>query len=185
MFWKKEYKVEDIYSISDFDEKVELALDHYGVYGLDIHNSLSEEWAGYGYTIAMSNDLNSIYAGSMASMISGFASGLPVSFGTDEYLKEDKIEFEIIDQYNKLNEEDIPEEKKLTLLIEEIIKIYNNKDIKKYEKVVFRTTTFLTWSENERFERIKGSNNHEKMQNLIDVYYKTAHDKLANKGIEK
>lgn len=179
MFWKKEYKVNDIIpNIENFEEKAKAALEYYGVYGIDITFSNSDEWAAYGYMCALSNYLNPVYAGSMATMMSGFATGKPKSCGTEEYIKEEKIEYHIIDLYNEVNKKDIPEEEKLKTIIQEIINIYTKETITTYEKAVFRVTTYINYSENEAFQRIKGSNNHEKFKNLLKIYYEHMNEKL-------
>lgn len=175
MFWNKEYNVKEvggkILNEPVNEEKLNNVLEQN--FSTTIQEcSNSEQWAAFGILIGQHYfNLNIIYTNSLAAMLSGFASGLPQSYGTEVYLKEENIENLIIDMYKDINSKIIPEEEKFIQLMEQIIKLYANGNIQAYEKAAYRITTYITYTENELFEQIPGLNNHEKMQNLLNSYH--------------
>lgn len=178
MFWNNEYKVEDVFVETNLEEKLTICLEYYGVEYINPENSVSEQWAAYGYMVAMNEDLNPLYAGSMASMLSGFIGGEPVNCGTEEYINEDDVVGLIIEEIDELTDEGVEESKKVEKIVNFIKSIYLSDIIEDYERLVIKNIVCLTWTQNEKFQRIKGRTNHEKMQQLLKIYYEYVKFKL-------
>lgn len=173
MFWNKEYTIkevgEQIIQTPIEQEWIEYILKNKFSTTLQESNN-SQQWAAFGIVLSKLNKLNIIYTKSLATMLSGFATGIPQPYETDMYLKEESIENLIINKYNDLSEENLLEEDKFILLMQKIITLYVDGSIKRFEKATMRVTAFLTYSENELFEQIPGLNNHEKMRKLLNSY---------------
>ena len=164
MLWQNEYHVADVYGDITLEELQE-ALPKQGAV-FKVSDSLTNEWAAFGFYIANKNDLNEIYKASLANITAQFMTGMGFSAGTEAYLKEETIENKVIDKYNELQSNDDSEVEKIKKLIEYLINLYGDNGVE-YEKAVFRVNAYLTFTEYEDFKSVEGASNRERIVNLM------------------
>lgn len=127
----------------------------------------STRWAAYGQYYGHSVGWDVIRSTSFSYMVSLFFTGMGVSASTEMYIKEETMEYDIIDFLNKIREDgQLPLEEEAPLLFKYIVDIYEN-HIAKYEYATERVSLRLTPSQMAKFQAIDGETNTEKFKNLL------------------
>lgn len=166
MFWKKEYD----YSIIDNeinDKDLQEFLRENSIF-LDIADN-SARWCAFAQYYGRKYNLSDLEAASFSNMISIFMTGMSCSAGTEIYFKEEKIEYTILDYYNKQQfEKEIDRIKDLFYFI---FNLYQN-DISNYEFQDFRLEFRVSQNTMNKFHSVEGDNKKEKLLNLLDYYFK-------------
>lgn len=126
----------------------------------------STRWAAYGQYYGHKKGWDVIRSTSFSYMISLFFSGMGVSASTEMYIKEETMEYDIIDFLNTLREEGRTEEEQIQKLFKFIVEIYD-KHISDYEYSTERLSLKLTPSQMARFHSIKGDSMKEKFLYLL------------------
>ena len=93
--------------------------------------------------------------------------GMGISASTEMYFKEEKMEYDLIDELNTIKSEDAPEEEQVKKMFNLIFNIYSH-HISDYEYATERLSFKLTPSEMEKFNSIEGKNNKEKFKKLLE-----------------
>lgn len=164
MFWNEVYE----YTIIDdsvSEKELQEFLRENDIY-LDIVDN-STAWAAFAQYYGRKNELSIINATSFSYMVSLFLTGMGISASTEMYLKEEKIELDLVDVYNSINEEEIPEKEKVIKMFESIFKLYSE-EISEYEYATERVSLKLTPSQMEKFLSLEGENNKQKFINLLE-----------------
>lgn len=131
----------------------------------------TEKWAGFSHYFGRENGLNDVYAGSFANMVAQFITGMSCSCGTEAYLKEEKIEMEILKISDKIFLSNFPKEEKVKMLFKEILTFYKQPDFQqKYEIAYGRLDCRLTYTDSVRMEKVEGKTPTEKVRNLLRFY---------------
>ena len=134
-------------------------------------STTTEKWAGFSHYYGRENGLNDVYAGSFANMVAQFITGMSCSCGTEVYLKEEKIEYEILKISDKIFLSNFPKEEKVKMLFKEIFNFYKQDDFQqKYEIAYGRLDCRLTYTDSVRLEKVEGNNPTEKVRNLLRFY---------------
>ena len=163
-FWKKEYNykiIDDTVSEKELQEFLRKNYIH-----MDIVDN-STAWAAFAQYYGRKNGLSIINATSFSYMVSLFLTGMGISASTEMYLKEEKIELELVDVYNSINAEDISEKEKVIKRFDSICKLYSE-EISEYEYATERVSLKLTPSQMEKFLSLEGENNKQKFINLLE-----------------
>lgn len=163
MFWKNEYD----YTIIDknmTDEMLEEFLKKNGI-TLDIVDN-STRWCAYAQYYAHQHSFDVIKATSFSYMVSLFMTGMGISASTEMYFKEEKMEYDLVDELNTIKSEDISEEEQVKKMFNLIFDVYSQ-HISDYEYSTERLSFKLTPSEMEKFMSIEGENNKEKFKKLL------------------
>jgi len=164
MFWEKEYD----YTIIDknmTDEILKEFLKKNGI-TLDIVDN-STRWCAYAQYYAHQHGFDVIKATSFSYIVSLFMTGMGISASTEMYFKEEKIEYDLVDELNTIKSEDISEEEQVKKMFNHIFGIYSQ-HISDYEYATERLSFKLTPSEMEKFMSIEGKNNKEKFKKLLE-----------------
>lgn len=164
MFWKNEYD----YTIIDknmTDKILKEFLKKNGI-TLDIVDN-STRWCVFAQYYAHQHSFDVIKATSFSYMVSLFMTGMGISASTEMYFKEEKIEYDLIDELNTIKSEDVPEEEQVKKMFNLIFNIYSH-HISDYEYATERLSFKLTPSEMEKFNSIEGKNNKEKFKKLLE-----------------
>lgn len=130
----------------------------------------STRWAAYGQWYAHRKGWDVIRSTSFSYMISLFFAGMGVSASTEMYIKEETMEYDIIDFLNEIRETPLPPEQERAVpavLFQHIVDIYAN-HIDKYEYATERMSIKLTPSQMEKFQTVEGSTNKEKFLYLLE-----------------
>ena len=164
MFWKNKYE----YSIIDdeiTDKDLQEFIKENNIF-LDIVDN-STEWCAFAHYYGHKHGLSSVHATSFSYMVSLFMTGMGISASTEIYFKEEKIELDLVDEYNSINEEEIPEKEKVIKMFDSIFKLYSE-EISEYEYATERVSLKLTPSQMEKFLSLEGENNKQKFINLLE-----------------
>lgn len=136
----------------------------------------SSHWQAFGYCYAKDNDLSDLEALSFAKLFSRYVSMDPSTLAKNSYIKEAMIE-EIIEKRDmEYISRNMPAEERFEKIFYELFDIYDTR-IQDYEYKNRRLNFRLTSRQHDRFMKIPGKSNTEKLENLIDSYYE-----LTNKG---
>lgn len=164
MFWKNKYE----YSIIDdeiTDKDLQEFIKENNIF-LDIVDN-STRWCAFAQHYGHKHGLSSVHATSFSYMVSLFMTGMGISASTEIYFKEEKIELDLVDEYNSINEEEIPEKEKVIKMFDSIFKLYSE-EISEYEYATERVSLKLTPSQMEKFLSLEGENNKQKFINLLE-----------------
>ncbi len=164
MFWNEVYEytiIDD--SVSDNDLKEFLKEN---MIFLEIVDN-STRWCAFAHYYGHKHGLSSVHATSFSYMVSLFMTGMGISASTEIYFKEEKIELDLVDEYNSINEEEIPEKEKVIKMFDSIFKLYSE-EISEYEYATERVSLKLTPSQMEKFLSLEGENNKQKFINLLE-----------------
>lgn len=164
MFWKNKYE----YSIIDdeiTDKDLQEFIKENNIF-LDIVDN-STRWCAFAQHYGHKHGLSSVHATSFSYMVSLFMTGMGISASTEIYFKEEKIELDLVDEYNSINEEEIPEKEKVIKMFDSIFKLYSE-EISEYEYATERVSFKLTPSQMEKFLSLEGENNKQKFINLLE-----------------
>lgn len=166
MFWKKEYEY-DI--IEDVDiEVIKKYLKDNSIYvGVD---DISSRWCAFAHWYGYKNGFNIIQCGSFGNMVSIFMTGMSCSCGTEEYYYEETIEKLLYKELLRIKKEYISELEKVVRMFNFIFKFYMKND-RKYERASNSFCTRISYSEHEKFMRVKGENKSDKFRELLNYYY--------------
>ena len=133
-------------------------------------STTTEKWAGFSHYYAREHGLNDVYAGSFANMVAQFVTGMSCSCGTEMYLKEEKIEYEILKISDRIRLSNFSDEEKVKMLFQEIFKFYNSDNFQQYELAFGRLDCRLTYTDTVLFEKVEGDNPTQKVRNLLRFY---------------
>ena len=162
--WKKEYN----YKIIDdtvSTEYLRIVLARNNIELSIVDNPT--EWCAFAHYYGHKHGLSSVHATSFSYMVSLFMTGMGISASTEIYFKEEKIELDLVDEYNSINEEEIPEKEKVIKMFDSIFKLYSE-EISEYEYATERVSLKLTPSQMEKFLSLEGENNKQKFINLLE-----------------
>ena len=162
MFWE-EYQPA-IVGCKLSDEELQRFLQENDI-GLQIVDN-STRWCAYAQYYAHQHGFDVIKATSFSYMVSLFMTGMGISASTEMYIKEETLEYDLIDRLNEIKSEVLDEEKQVQLLFYDIFDIYSTK-ISDYEYATERLSFKLTPTEMEKFQSIKGENNKQKFKFLL------------------
>lgn len=164
MFWNGVYEytiIDDSVSENDLKEFLKENMIF-----LEIVDN-STRWCAFAHYYGHKHGLSSVHATSFSYMVSLFMTGMGISASTEIYFKEEKIELDLVDEYNSINEEEIPEKEKVIKLFDSIFKLYSE-EISEYEYATERVSLKLTPSQMEKFLSLEGENNKQKFINLLE-----------------
>lgn len=164
MFWKKEYPP-TVVGCESTDEELQKTINEIGCTFQIVDNST--RWGAYAQKWAYEHDFDLIHATSFAYMVSLFMTGMGISAGTEAYLKEEKLELDLVDFLNKIKGEISHEDDQVRNMFEHIADVYMN-HISEYEYATERLSFKLTPSEMKKFQEVDGKNNKEKFKNLLN-----------------
>lgn len=165
MFWNEVYE----YTIID-DSVSEKELQEFlrqNNICLDIVDN-STAWAAFAQYYGRKNELSIINATSFSYMVSLFLTGMGISASTEMYLKEEQLEYDLLDEYNIIQAENISEKEKVIKMFNHIFKVYSE-DISEYEYSTERLSFKLTPSQMKKFQQVHGENNKEKFKTLLNM----------------
>lgn len=165
MFWEKEYQP-TIVGCSLSDEELQQFLIKKDI-GLQIIDN-STRWCAFAQYYALQHDFDIVKAASFSYMVSLFMTGMGISASTEMYFKEEQIEYDLIDNLNKIKSEDISEEAQAKKMFWCIFRMYE-KEISRYEYATERLSIRLTYSEMQKFQSVPGKNNAEKFKTLLNM----------------
>lgn len=129
----------------------------------------STRWAAYGQWYAHRKGWDVIRSTSFSYMVSLFFAGMGVSASTEMYIKEETMEYDIIDFLNEIKENPLPPEQERAVpavLFQHIVDIYAN-HIDKYEYATERLSLKLTPSQMARFQAVEGDTMKDKFLYLL------------------
>lgn len=164
MFWNGVYEytiIDDSVSENDLKEFLKENMIF-----LEIVDN-STRWCAFAHYYGHKHGLSSVHATSFSYMVSLFMTGMGISASTEIYFKEEKIELDLVDEYNSINEEEIPEKEKVIKMFDTIFKLYSE-EISEYEYATERVSLKLTPSQMEKFLSLDGENNKQKFINLLE-----------------
>lgn len=140
--------------------------------GLNIRmgDMISTDWAIFSQWYGANNGLNFIESVSFAYMVSNFLSGMGVSASTEMYLREEQIEFALLEKLNELREQ-IPDEKEQAIKMFESIFVFYKEELSPYWRKTEQMNLRLSIRQLEDFKRVRGDSNSEKLQTLLDNYF--------------
>lgn len=164
MFWNGVYEytiIDDSVSENDLKEFLKENMIF-----LEIVDN-STRWCAFAHYYGHKHGLSSVHATSFSYMVSLFMTGMGISASTEIYFKEEKIELDLVDEYNSINEEEIPEKEKVIKMFDSIFKLYSE-EISEYEYATERVSLKLTPSQMEKFLSLDGENNKQKFINLLE-----------------
>ena len=164
MFWEKEYQP-TVVGCSLSDEELQQFLIENSI-GLSIVDN-STRWCAFAQYYAHQHDFDVIKATSFGYMASLFMTGMGISASTEMYFKEEQMEYDLIDNLNKIKSEDIPEKNQVKKMFDYIFQVYE-REISRYEYATERLSLRLTPSQMQKFQSIDGKNNTEKFKNLLN-----------------
>ena len=147
-----------------YDEELQRFLTEQGISMQIVDNST--RWAAYGQYYGHKKGWDVIRSTSFSYMVSLFFAGMGVSASTEMYIKEETMEYDIIDFLNSLREEGMTEEEQITKLFKHIVEVYDN-NIDKYEYATERLSLKLTPSQMARFQSVEGDTIKEKFLYLL------------------
>lgn len=164
MFWKNEYEytiIDDAMSEEDLKE----FLNENGI-GLQIVDN-STRWCAFAQCYAQKHGFDIIKATSFSYMVSMFMTGIGISASTEMYFKEEQLEYDLIDYWNKIKSEISDEETQVRTMFNRIFEVYKE-HISDYEYATERLSLRLTPSEMEKFKSVDGKDNKEKFKTLLN-----------------
>ncbi len=167
MFFEEQYEYTIIEDVSK--EELENFSEEQGINAqVGIDNSL--DWAIFAQYYGANNGLNHIASVSFAHMVSLFLSGMGVSASTEFYLKEEQIEFNILDALNKIKVDIDDEIDQVKTLFEYIFILYKDK-LHPYWKKTERLDFRLSYNDYNDFMSVPGETKSDKLNNLLENYY--------------
>lgn len=128
------------------------------------------DWAIFSQYYGSNNGLNFIESVSFAYMVSMFMTGLGVSASTEMYLKEEEIEYNILDALNDIKVQFDDELEQARALFDYIFILYNEK-ISPYWRKTERMNLRVSIKQLEDFNSVPGNSKSDKLQTLLDNYY--------------
>ena len=164
MFWEKEYGP-TIVGCKLSDEELQEFLKENDI-GLQIVDN-STRWCAFAQYYAHQHSFDVVHATSFAYMVSLFMTGMGISASTEMYIKEETLEYDLIDRLNEIKSKDAPEETKVKFMFDSIFNVYHN-NISDYEYSTERLSFKLTPTEMKKFQSIPGENNKEKFKKLLN-----------------
>ncbi len=126
-------------------------------------------WQAFGYCYGKDNGFSDLEALSFAKLISRFVSFSTQKLDKNKFIKEYLIEEEIYKKDLELLTQDLPIEKRIEKIFYELFDIYNSQ-ITDFEYKNKRLNFRLTSHQYDQFMKVPGSNNTEKLENLIELY---------------
>lgn len=163
MFWEKEYQP-TIVGCELNDDELQQFINENGI-GLQIVDN-STRWCAFAHYYAQNKGFDVILTASFAYMVSNFMTYMGISAGTEVYIKEEKLELDLIDKLNEIKSKDTPEEEQVKEMFNHIFKLYSE-NISDYEYSSERLSFKITPSQMKKFQSIEGDNNKEKFKNLL------------------
>ena len=164
-FWKKEYNYKIIDNTVSEKELQEFLRKNY--IHMDIVDN-STAWAAFAQYYGRKNGFNPIHSASFAYMVSMFIGGMGINAGTDEYIKEETVEKELLNTYNEINKQDTAEEMKVLKMFDAIVDLYTNR-IHLFEYSSEWISFKVTPTERELFRKIPGKTAREKFHHLMNL----------------
>ena len=164
MFWEKEYQPTVMgYTLSD--EELQQFLQENGITFKIVDNST--RWCAFAQYYAHQHNFDVVHATSFAYMVSLFMTGMGISASTEMYLKEETLEYDLIDKLNEIKSTNVSEEEQVKNMFNTIFNIYST-NISDYEYATERVSFKLTPSQMKKFQSIPGKNNKEKFKKLLE-----------------
>ena len=164
MFWEREYPP-TLVGCNLNDDELQQFINENDI-GLQIVDN-STRWCAFAHYYAHKKGLDIVKSTSFSYMVSLFMTGMGISASTEMYFKEEKMEYDLIDELNTIKSEDAPEEEQVKKMFNLIFNIYSH-HISDYEYATERLSFKLTPSEMEKFNSIEGKNNKEKFKKLLE-----------------
>lgn len=128
------------------------------------------DWAIFAQWYGSNHGLNFIESVSFAYMVSLFMTGLGVSASTEFYLKEEQIEYNILDALNDIKVQFDDEFEQARTLFDYIFILYKEK-ITQYWKKTERMNLRVSVRQLDDFNNVEGKSKSDKLQTLLDNYY--------------
>ena len=164
MFWEKEYPP-TLVGCNLNDDELQQFINENDI-GLQIVDN-STRWCAFAHYYAHKKGFNIVKSTSFSYMVSLFMTGMGISASTEMYFKEEKMEYDLIDELNTIKSEDASEEEQVKKMFNLIFNIYSH-HISDYEYATERLSFKLTPSEMEKFNSIEGKDNKEKFKKLLE-----------------
>lgn len=164
MFWEKEYRP-TVVGCELSDEELEQFLEKIDVKFQIVDNST--RWCAFAQYYAHENGFDIVHATSFAYIVSLFMTGMGISAGTEMYIKEETLEYDLIDKLNEIKSEISNEDEQVKTMFNTIFNVYSN-DISNYEYATERLSFKLTPTEMKKFQSVTGENNKEKFKKLLN-----------------
>ena len=165
MFFKKEYSPSEIMGYEISDEELQQFIEENNILFEIVDNST--RWCAFAHYYGRTHGLNDVSATSFAYMVSIFMTGMGISASTEMYIKEETLEYDLIDKLNEIKSTNVSEEEQVKKMFNHIFGIYSQ-HISDYEYATVRLSFKLTPSEMEKFNSIEGKNNKEKFKKLLE-----------------
>ena len=89
-----------------------------------------------------------------------------VSYGTDVYFDEERIDTDIINKINKLNKQNLSEKQKVVLLFDYVFELYKER-INDFEFKTKNLCFRVTKRQYDKFNKAEGKTKTEKFENLL------------------
>lgn len=164
MFWKKEYQPRILGCRLNDEELQEFLVEN--DIGLQIVDNATR-WCAFAQYYGLKHGLDVVKATSFSYMISLFMTGMGISASTEMYFKEEQLEYDLIDYWNKIKSEISDEETQVKTMFNRIFEVYKE-HISDYEYATERLSLRLTPSEMEKFKSVDGKDNKEKFKSLLN-----------------
>ena len=130
-------------------------------------------WQAFGYCYAKDNDLSDLEALSFAKIFSRYVSYDLSELSKNRHIKESSIEDIVRRRDMEFAAENMPSDERFEKIFYELFDIYENQ-IHDFEYKNKRLNFRLTSRQYDRFMKVPGKNNTEKLENLIDSYFDTS-----------
>lgn len=164
MFWEKEYEPA-IVGCKLNDEELQQFLQENDI-GLQIVDNPTR-WCAFAQYYGKNHGFDMIHSTSFAYIVSLFMTGMGISASTEMYIKEEKLELDLIDKLNEIKSGISDEEEQIKTMFNTIFEVYST-NISDYEYATERLSFKLTPTEMEKFQSIPGENNKEKFKVLLN-----------------
>jgi len=165
MFWEKEYKYTVIDDEVNLDELKEYLKEN--SISLSLNDNTSE-WAAFSSYYGHEHGFNPFKCASFSNMIASYMTGMSCSAGTEAYYDEERIDTNILNQFNKIQKEDTSEESKVKALFIFIYYLYSDEGFEDdYELKNDIIHVRLGLSDSLKLETFPGKNDSEKIRYAI------------------
>lgn len=136
-----------------------------------IEETTITDWKTFSYEYGINNGLNEMEALSFSDMISYFIGNGPAMTLENPYFKIQKMQFDILDVVPDVKAAYENEDQQVKLLFEYIFIMYNER-VYEYAKRSERLSFRVTQKQLADFDSVPGKNRTDKLQTLLEHYYK-------------
>ena len=167
LFWENTYKP-TVVGCELSDEELQQFLEENNIYFEIVDNST--RWCAFAQYYGRKHGLNDVSATSFAYIISSFIGGMGISASTEAYIKEEKLEGDLLEYLNKLKQAFPDDEREqVKCLFLKTFKVYLE-DINKYEYKTEKLNIRLGYSVYSKFMSVEGETKADKLINLLKHY---------------